>query len=492
MSLPIRSGRTSATLVAVAGLGFLLALAGTYWDDAWHTDRGRDAFLIGPHIALYLGITVAGSAIFLLCALKARATGMLVAAKDPRVGFAVLGLVLTLGAAPVDNAWHIAFGRDAVLWSPPHMLGVAGSLAIAISLLLFASDLRPSSWGLRWILAAAVLAVCLVPVMEYETDVPQFSLVWFLPALCFGSATAFAAISTLMPDRWAAVRTAVAYTLLRVVITAGLIIGGFSAPLVPLMMIPALTLDVARRRRWTRHATAAAYSATLFAVYVPYLNWFRTDVFLGTGDVVAGFAIALPAAWFGLWIGGQPRASSPPRPIASTSLGVLLVLLLFAPSARGHDPGQGEEAGVAEIRASVEAGTAMFSVDLNEVPGCSAIEPTELVARRAGRELSAPLYADSRCRFAGEVTLDDRGRWFLYATLGRGATDLETWIAVNSEGEREISEARPLYTPPEVSGGALKTSFGLLAYGVFAVVLALVALLVRSSLPPGTATGRTA
>ena len=36
-----------------------MSLFGTYWDDAWHTDRGRDSFFAAPHLALYAGVFVA-------------------------------------------------------------------------------------------------------------------------------------------------------------------------------------------------------------------------------------------------------------------------------------------------------------------------------------------------------------------------------------------------------------------------------------------------
>lgn len=47
-----------ATVAFLAGLG---AVAGTYWDDSWHTDRGRDDFFIfiAPHVAIYGGVLVA-------------------------------------------------------------------------------------------------------------------------------------------------------------------------------------------------------------------------------------------------------------------------------------------------------------------------------------------------------------------------------------------------------------------------------------------------
>jgi hypothetical protein len=55
--------------------GGLTALAGTYWDDAWHTDRGRDHFFIAPHLTLYGGVLVAAVAVGGWLALAARNDG---------------------------------------------------------------------------------------------------------------------------------------------------------------------------------------------------------------------------------------------------------------------------------------------------------------------------------------------------------------------------------------------------------------------------------
>lgn len=51
----------STTSVAIVGFG--VALFGVYWDDAWHTDRGRDDLLSAPHLALYAGVAIAVSVV---------------------------------------------------------------------------------------------------------------------------------------------------------------------------------------------------------------------------------------------------------------------------------------------------------------------------------------------------------------------------------------------------------------------------------------------
>ena len=113
-------------LVVVAGSAGLFA---TYWDDAWHTDLGRDQATIPPHLLLYAVVAACG-----LSALR-RSRSLAAVLRQPPLLLVAAGGTVTLAALPIDAAWHAAFGRDAVLWSPPHMLAIFGSLALLVGLL---------------------------------------------------------------------------------------------------------------------------------------------------------------------------------------------------------------------------------------------------------------------------------------------------------------------------------------------------------------------
>ncbi|HKQ02899.1 MAG TPA: hypothetical protein VJ735_21470, partial [Actinomycetes bacterium] len=89
------------------------------------------------------------------------------------------------------------FGRDAVLWSPPHMLAIFGSLALLVGFLTGAQPDTP-----RWILTglgALLLGGAAVPVLEYETDVPQFSETLYLPVLLAATLFATMLLRQLLP-----------------------------------------------------------------------------------------------------------------------------------------------------------------------------------------------------------------------------------------------------------------------------------------------------
>jgi hypothetical protein len=135
-------------VVGLSFLGALSALAGGYWDDAWHTERGRDEFLIAPHVAIYAGIALAGGALATWVLLRARRHGLRAVLEHKPLALAVVAVGATLASGPIDNAWHEAFGRDAVIWSPPHILGIAGTFALAAAIMVELAG-RREGWARR-------------------------------------------------------------------------------------------------------------------------------------------------------------------------------------------------------------------------------------------------------------------------------------------------------------------------------------------------------
>lgn len=473
-------------LVVLALIGFLLGIFGTYWDDAWHTDKGRDAFLIAPHIALYLGISLAGGALSLWGLLGVRKTSRRAALAHPPLLLALLGVAITLLAAPIDNAWHLAFGRDAVIWSPPHMLGVAGSLAIAAGLLLELAPARhkqePPRALVGWIAAAAVLAVGAIPVLEYETDVPQFDLLLYLPILTTGAAFAFGLIRLVVPGAWPATTAALAYTSVMALIAVVLLAADMPAPLVPLLVAPALILDWSSRRCLPTWAAAVLFAGSVYLVYVPYLNWLKSDLFIDGQDVLLGLPLAAVGAALSLWFTRAPGAR-PGR--GGAVFGTAAVWLLLLPAVGlAHDPGQGDELATASVQATVDGDAASLEVEPNDPSLCPELEPTGMVARRAGEIVRAPLERLEPCQFAGRVTLSERGRWFVYAVFAYGQDEVETWLPVHTEASEPVADqARSLYLPPEVSDPPVKKLAGVAVYSLLAITVIAIPALYRRHRP---------
>ncbi|HEV8397044.1 MAG TPA: hypothetical protein VGQ37_22335 [Vicinamibacterales bacterium] len=172
----VASSTVSALAVARAGLWILLASHvvatwGTQWDIRWHLLIGRDSFWIPPHIMIYSGVTAIVLISFGVLAWttarglgrtdRAQGTVRILGISGTRgYHLAAWGIALTVLAAPIDDLWHRLFGLDVSLWSPPHLLGLLGSMINAAACWLIARETYPE--GSRARLAAILLAGAIV------------------------------------------------------------------------------------------------------------------------------------------------------------------------------------------------------------------------------------------------------------------------------------------------------------------------------------------
>jgi hypothetical protein len=172
------TGDVDVTAVRRAALWALLGakLAGAWglgWDIRWHLLVGRDSFWIPPHVLTYASVTAAALIAFGVVTLEtwwARAgrapSGTIrVAGLVGTPGFHLvwLGMGLTVVAAPIDDLWHRLFGIDVTLWSPPHLLGLAGAQVSTLALLIVALEVWPAGAPARR------LALCLAGAFLFGT-----------------------------------------------------------------------------------------------------------------------------------------------------------------------------------------------------------------------------------------------------------------------------------------------------------------------------------
>ena len=182
---PAAAGTPSLVAVSRAGFWTLIAAHvvagwGTQWDIQWHLRIGRDSFWIAPHIITYSGVTLMVLASFGVLAWTSwqalggvREPGLLrVAGITGTRGwhFAAWSIALTVLAAPIDDLWHRLFGLDVTLWSPPHLLGLAGGVLNAAAGWVIAREIYPVDGRARQValvvasaLVAAGLSVALQP-----------------------------------------------------------------------------------------------------------------------------------------------------------------------------------------------------------------------------------------------------------------------------------------------------------------------------------------
>lgn len=140
---------------------------GLHWDIQWHVLIGRDSFWIPPHVMMYASIAVTFVAAFAVLARDtlvrppgdARTWRVLSLVGTPGFHLAAWGTAVVVLAAPIDDLWHRLFGIDVTLWSPPHLLGLAGSAVSTLGCVMIAVELHrmTSAAGLAGALLSGAL-----------------------------------------------------------------------------------------------------------------------------------------------------------------------------------------------------------------------------------------------------------------------------------------------------------------------------------------------
>ena len=176
--LPRAAGVEPATVLALAYVGGAIGMWGTFYDTAWHRTLARDTFWSLPHLFMYGGGVLVWIAVMRALVLASRgrlAVGGPVARVGPiRLPFgftlAAAGVATVILAAPVDIWYHATFGKDVLIWSPPHMQAVVGGMIAGSGLLFAAAAQRGrgllASHGL-WMLAVLLPAVHVIHLAHY-------------------------------------------------------------------------------------------------------------------------------------------------------------------------------------------------------------------------------------------------------------------------------------------------------------------------------------
>ncbi|PXY28490.1 hypothetical protein BAY60_18320 [Prauserella muralis] len=446
----------------------MLGLVATYWDDGWHTEIGRDDALLPPHLLLYASIGMVGLVLagWVLVGLW-RTRSLRATLAIPGLALAVAAGVVTAGAAPADAAWHAAFGRDSVLWSPPHLLSVIGTAVLVVAVLLNTGHM--GSRVSRIALAVVLLGATEIVVVEYETDVPQFSQALYLPVLLAVGLGSSGIIRALVVDRAVVTPTVLSYLVFRLLILAPFAITGWTTPDVPIALLGLLVLDAPAR--WDRARWPAAGLAVAALQLVASASGVSS---VPVRPTLLASVIVVPLLAATLF-----AVSRRPLARAGAVLGLLAATsLLVMPHARAHDPGQGTAVATAQVSADGD-GSGTIAVRITEFEGTAGREwtPGRLVARRAGEVVTAPL-VDRSGVFAGKIVLPSRGLWFIYAELWAGNTVAETWLPVRRDEASRIAARRSVYLPAGTGdrpAGEYLAGAGLLALGTALIGWAVIA-----------------
>jgi hypothetical protein len=390
--------------------------------------------------------------------------------------WALIAAVAVLVSAPIDDAWHVAYGRDAVLFSPPHLLAIASSATLIIAL---TGGLGPSqarldapSHALRLLGAALVLAALVVPVMEYEADVPQFSPAWFLPLVTVAVVLSRPVAAQLLPGRWPLTQAALVYTVLHLALIVALAAGGFSTPSLPPIVAAAVVADVVAVRRWPLALQAAAVALAVHLAYVPWLDVAPHGVPVTGRELVLSVTVASIAGATATLVIRPGSRHSFQHGTAHGAAGLAVLLSLTGPvrPASAHDPGQGARRGEVDFQATVVDRNLHLNAVVRDVP-CKLLGAPTIVARRAGMVRSEAMVRRRGCSFGGDLALPDDGRWFVYLALTGPEGELEGWLPVDVADSSQTSATRVLYQPPARSGGATQVLAGTALVAAAAVLL---------------------
>ena len=344
----------------LTGLLFLLVAAiGLYWDVSWHVDFGRDigTLFTPPHVTILFGL---GGLIFASVISIAFATAQEAPTKlrfgNLRVPYGglllgVMGLA-AIAAFPLDNLWHWAYGLDVTLWSPTHLqLVTGGSMGTFAVVLLLAEALpfsKPKPFGRFWIVVAcgAVLTAASTYQGEFDFRVPQFNPL-YLPILTMAAAGFALVFARIAIGKWGAVKAAVAFLVIRTVVSGLVASLHHEFAMFPLYLPSALAVEAAAwwvgtedRLKFGLVAGAIIGTVGLVGESIWYgvSGWFPAGPNSGQ-LILPTVALALPAAIgaavLGAGFGKAFHRGKRSIPVGALALaGAVLLAALFIPLPR--------------------------------------------------------------------------------------------------------------------------------------------------------------
>jgi hypothetical protein len=336
---PARASRlTPATLLAAAYVGGAIGMWGTFFDTSWHRTLARDTFWSLPHLFMYGGGVVVWVAVTTALVLASR--GMLPDVGGPvwRLGalrlpfgfaLATLGVLTVIFAAPVDIWYHGYFGKDVLIWSPPHMQAVVGGM-IAASGLLFAAAAQCGRGALRrptlWLLAVMLPAVHVIHLAHYAlahyTMTPWTRTPDFYPLLVAIMFPALLVALARGAGAFAPVGASLLFLAASLIVDWALHAIGFARyTITPVIAVPALALAavyVGRGRATARLSRAVVAALAFMAVFLAIeAAWMAAvvDKPWPVGEVLRGLPAVVVAAVLSAFVGwvwggflGAPRA----------------------------------------------------------------------------------------------------------------------------------------------------------------------------------------
>ena len=426
----------AAGVLAVGLFAPVLSVTGFYADVSWHTDFGRDKIIFTPpHTMITAGLMLLPvSAVLGIVSATVTSTGAGFRWGFWRVPWSILPLAAFGTAAfvgfPLDDGWHEAYGMDVTLWSPTHLLMLAGGelSTIALWMVLREAGVRPRDGA--WPLAVYALLAALTLVRlstfhdEFDLGVPQFQHLFHpvIVALTAGLGLVFARLAF---GRGGAVVMAVGFLAVRAAV--GLFVGpalGYTVPRFPLYLPAALAVEAvaaglgtARRLRFALAAGAAVGTVGLAAEWSWTHAWGRhpwRSALFPEAFLVGGLA-ALGAALLGAAAGGAMAGDDRRLPTGAVAGAVLAVAVALAvPASRGGDDVTGS------LNLERRGDEAVVTVALAPPDAADDARWFEVLSWQGGGVRQAPLHRIGPGRYATRGTVPVTGDWRTLIRLHRG------------------------------------------------------------------------
>jgi hypothetical protein len=304
-------------------MALLVAVIGFYWDVAWHVDYGRDTVLFTPsHVMILVGFGMLGWAAavsVLFASIDEAETGLRLGRnRQVRIPLsAVLMAFFAIGgvtAFPFDAMWHQAYGVDVTLWSPTHIMLVAGGSFATLACWLMIAEVRKFSKpnmlgrGIYALAAGATLAGLSTLQGEFDFGVAQFQAL-YLPVMIALAAGFGLVLARIALGPYGTFKAIIAYVVVRGFVSY-VVVGGalhHTTPLFPFYIVSALVVEgvaswLGTENRLRFAVAAGALVGTVgmvgdFAILAAMHNWTWTPpgelvtkalVLGGIGAVAAG------------------------------------------------------------------------------------------------------------------------------------------------------------------------------------------------------------
>jgi hypothetical protein len=345
---------------------------GVYFDTAWHRTVGRDTFWSLPHLFIYGGGFLVWTSDVIAIALATRGRladlgGIVLRAGPVRLplGFAVsaLGTAVIVLAVPTDLTWHAVFGKDLLIWSPPHLQGVVGGAIGTLGILFAIAGQKGRGVFAHIALWRVAMLLPLVGLLHYVhwslahyTIFPWTRTPDFYPYVVALTVPMIVVAGARAVGPWAPTWAGLLFFAAVVVIDAGIGLIGFGRPAVtPIFAIPAAAVSlfyVAMRRGTERLVLALAAGAVFTLAFVAMeaawmawvigAPWPRDRVLAGlpitlvTGAVIGGVGWVLGGFLRASWTPGGAAEifGSAVRARVAARLAVLVMLLGLATTYR--------------------------------------------------------------------------------------------------------------------------------------------------------------